>query len=101
MPGIYTGTDLMNVTDLKSSTGQLLEVKVDSAQRTLRINGNLVIQSNILANNGILHVIDGFLSPSLKEAKEAPIHETMDSRTSVQPSGRLRCSMKLVVPAQN
>jgi hypothetical protein len=84
--GIYTGTDLRYAPDLQSSKGELLEMKVDSVQRTLRINGNLVIQSNILANNGILHVIDGFLIP----AKEVPIHETstMESRTSVQTSGR-------------
>jgi transforming growth factor-beta-induced protein len=86
VPGIHTDIDLMQVTDLKSSTGQLLKVKVDSVQRTLTINGNLVIQSNILANNGVMHVIDSLLVPSLKQVKEVPIHDTVDILTSVQSS---------------
>lgn len=70
VPGIHTGGDLMHVSYLKSFTGQLLKVDVDPDQRTMRINGNLVIQSNILANNGVIHVIDGPLIPELKEGSE-------------------------------
>lgn len=85
VPGIYTGKDLMEVTNLKSSLGQLLKVKVDSVQRTLRINGNLVIQSNILANNGVVHIIEGLLIPSMNQTYASPADDDpMDIQTTVQ-----------------
>jgi len=88
VPGIYTGADLMHATDLKSSKGQSLKVDVDPVQRTLRVNGNLVIQSNILANNGILHVLDGPLIPPLNENRQSPTHHPMDVETPLHKPDR-------------
>lgn len=88
VPGIHTGIDLMQATVLKSSTGELLKVEVDSAQRTLRINGSLIIQSNILANNGIVHIIDGLLIPSLNQENKIPINDPVDIPTLAQTTER-------------
>ena len=88
VPGIYTGADLMHATDLKSSKGQSLKVDMDPVQRTLRVNGNLVIQSNILANNGILHVLDGPLIPALNEIHQSRTHYPMDVETPLHKADR-------------
>lgn len=89
VPGIHTGIDLMQTKELKSSIGQLLQVNVDLVQRTLRINGNLVIQSNILANNGVLHIIDGPLVPPLNETNSiSSQNDPVDMRTAVQTTER-------------
>mmetsp|Transcript_3819 Transcript_3819/g.4121 ORF Transcript_3819/g.4121 Transcript_3819/m.4121 type:complete len:496 (+) Transcript_3819:215-1702(+) len=66
VPKIYTGTDLMETNKLENLMKQTLEVKVDLVERSMRINGHLIIQSNILANNGVIHIIDGLLVPSFE-----------------------------------
>jgi len=66
VPGINSDDDLMRATKLRSLMGKTLEVEFDAVQRTLRINGYMVIQSNILASNGIMHIIDGILLPVTK-----------------------------------
>eukprot|EP00536_Pseudo-nitzschia_multiseries_P011269 jgi/Psemu1/67819/estExt_Genemark1.C_3740031 len=65
VPGIHTGRDLLHLSgsELDSIEGRELSVTVDWVERTLRINGSLVLESNLLANNGIVHVLDATLAP--------------------------------------
>ena len=82
VPGIYTGADLMQANELENIMKETLQVNVDSVQRTLRINGHLIIQTNILANNGIIHIIDGHLVPSLEHSStQEPMMTPTTTRT--------------------
>jgi uncharacterized surface protein with fasciclin (FAS1) repeats len=91
MPGYYTADDLLDRVFLKTLEGQRLRVWSDvsevplgeeetdtdgdalnyistdtvttSIRESIKINGGHVIQANVIADNGILHVIDKVLVP--------------------------------------
>ena len=98
VPGIHTGTDLMQTTELISSIGQALKVKVDLAKRTMRINGSLVIQSNILANNGVVHIIDGLLVPVSTPRGDIVSRDFTDNLTTAEFPSK---SVDVVEPVPN
>lgn len=66
VPGIYSGGDLttLGANPLVTMTGDTLMVTTDPVLRTISVNGHLVIQSDLLANNGVVHIVDGVLSTS-------------------------------------
>jgi hypothetical protein len=81
---IYTGgADLMQANNLANIMKETLQVNVDSVQRILRTNGHLIILTNILANNGMIHIIDGHLVPSLEHSST---HNPMMTPTTTRTS---------------
>jgi uncharacterized surface protein with fasciclin (FAS1) repeats len=61
VPGIYTENDLLQMSELESLAGQKLTLSIDPAFRSLSVNGQPILETNILANNGVIHVINGGL----------------------------------------
>ena len=85
VPGIHTSTSMLGMNNLESSVGHLLQVTVDSAQGTVRINGNPIIHTDVLANNGIIHIIDGVLLPAPnRTSNEVSARESMELSTEAQ-----------------
>ena len=52
----------MQRSELESLNGEKLTLALDSGLRSLTVNGHEIIETNILANNGVIHVVDGLLS---------------------------------------
>merc|ERR1712003_5572 len=61
-PGIYSASDITNGLSLTSVQGEDLSFSLMG--NTAMVNGESVVAADILANNGIVHVIDGVLVPS-------------------------------------
>ncbi|KAG7347619.1 fasciclin domain containing protein [Nitzschia inconspicua] len=64
VPGIYSAEDLtmLGVQPLITMSGETLVVTSDPALQITSVNGHLVIASDLLANNGVVHIVDGVLS---------------------------------------
>jgi hypothetical protein len=50
------------------------------------VNGNSIVQTDILANNGIVHVIDGVLVPPSQSATESPVAAPTTAAPTVAPT---------------
>jgi uncharacterized surface protein with fasciclin (FAS1) repeats len=61
--GIFTSSDLMALNELETITGDKLAVAMDPMLRALTVDGVSIRETNILANNGIVHVVNSILSP--------------------------------------
>lgn len=61
VPGVYSASALESVNILGSAAGTNLTFVTTAGNTT--IDGNNIISSDILANNGIIHLIDGVLLP--------------------------------------
>ncbi len=61
VPGVYSASALESVDILSSASGANLTFVTEGGNTT--VDGNNIISSNILANNGIVHLIDGVLLP--------------------------------------
>lgn len=61
VPGIYPASAITDGLILTTLSGEDLLFNV--VDNTATINGNKISSTDFLANNGILHVIDGFLMP--------------------------------------
>lgn len=61
VPGKLTAADLANVTSVKTLNGAELTVKVTDG--VVYLNDAKVVQSDIAASNGVIHVIDTVLTP--------------------------------------
>jgi transforming growth factor-beta-induced protein len=61
--GIYTGSDLMQASELYTLFGGQLKIQQSQDRRGLTVNGQLLVQSDLLTSNGIVHVISGVLMP--------------------------------------
>jgi uncharacterized surface protein with fasciclin (FAS1) repeats len=62
VPGIYTEGDLTRLDELETSTGEKLAVETDPVLWTVSINGHRIVEADLLANNGVVHIVDGLLS---------------------------------------
>lgn len=62
VPGKVLAEDVIKVTKAKTVQGQELKVKVD--EKTVYINDAKVMKTDVLTNNGVIHVIDSVLLPS-------------------------------------
>jgi transforming growth factor-beta-induced protein len=72
VPGRVFSTDLANGGEAKTVQGDTIAIKVD--KKGVRINDSQVVQTDIDAANGVIHVIDTVLMP--------PADKTASSRTS-------------------
>ena len=63
VPGILTSSDLMAMTEVETMSGEKLTVVTDPILRSVTVDGVRISETDLLAINGIVHVIDGVLSP--------------------------------------
>jgi uncharacterized surface protein with fasciclin (FAS1) repeats len=61
VPGKLTAADLSDGQKLKTVAGETLTVKVDGG--TVMVDDASVVQPDVEASNGVVHVIDGVLTP--------------------------------------
>ena len=61
VPGTYTAADLEDGMALTTLQGQSLDVNIDGTN--VGIDGAWVVEANIMADNGVIHVIDATLAP--------------------------------------
>lgn len=61
VPGDVMAADVVKMTEAKTVEGAILAIKVDGS--TVMINGAKVTTADIVASNGVIHVIDAVLLP--------------------------------------
>ena len=61
VPGTLTAADLSDGQKLETVAGETLTVKVDGG--TVMVNDASVVQPDVEASNGVVHVIDSVLTP--------------------------------------
>jgi len=81
--GIYTASQVTDGLKLKTLQGE--EITFTVADSGAMVNGENIVATDILANNGIVHVIDGVLSPpaSMKSESE-DMSSTMEGETTME-----------------
>jgi uncharacterized surface protein with fasciclin (FAS1) repeats len=62
VPGTLAAADLSDGQKLETVAGETLSVKVDGD--TVTVGGATVVQPDVEASNGVVHVIDGVLTPT-------------------------------------
>ena len=66
--GKVTAADVVKLTSAKTVQGEEITIKVDSYAGTVMVNDAKVTATDIMASNGVIHVIDTvILPPSLKK----------------------------------
>jgi uncharacterized surface protein with fasciclin (FAS1) repeats len=72
IPGRITYGDVMGIEGVHSTGGSMVEtlsgkqVNINVVGETVKVNGATVVEANIEASNGIVHVINGVLTPTSK-----------------------------------
>ncbi len=64
VPGIYAASEIENGLDLTTVQGE--DITFTTMGSTAMVNGEKIVATDILANNGIVHVIDGVLIPMVE-----------------------------------
>jgi transforming growth factor-beta-induced protein len=59
--GAFTAADVVGLTEVETVQGGTLDVEVDGD--TVRIGGATVVATDVMASNGVIHVIDTVLLP--------------------------------------
>jgi transforming growth factor-beta-induced protein len=78
VPGKVTAADVVNLTSAKTVQGEEITIKVEGG--TVMINDAKVTMPDVMASNGVIHVIDTvILPPSVKEAMAAPAKDIVDT----------------------
>ncbi len=62
VPGKLTASDLSDGQKLETVAGETLTVKIDGDQ--VKVGDATVVQPDVEASNGVVHVIDGVLTPT-------------------------------------
>lgn len=91
--GIFSGTDLAQVSELNTLFGgQMLDIKVNQDQRGMTVNERQILESDILTNNGVVHVIDRVLIPNV-DAKmdECNFLKAMEERLGLESTVQCGC----------
>ncbi len=63
VPGRMTSSELTNLQEVPSATGQPLDIRADAKDQAFAVNQAWVTQPNVAATNGVVHVIDSMLLP--------------------------------------
>ena len=82
--GEFTAAELMNGTTLTTVQGQVLNVTT-AADGTVQVDGARVVQADIRASNGIVHIIDAVMIPPGMEV-EPTATETQTGNETVEPT---------------
>uniref|UniRef100_A0A7C3ESJ0 Fasciclin domain-containing protein n=1 Tax=Candidatus Methanomethylicus mesodigestus TaxID=1867258 RepID=A0A7C3ESJ0_9CREN len=61
VPGKHVFVDLKKMTELTTVQGQ--KIKIDATKGALRVNDALVIQADMIVDNGVCHAIDKVILP--------------------------------------
>ena len=85
VPGIYAASDIANGVSLTTLQGE--EISLSLMGNTAMVNGEIVVTADILANNGVVHVIDGVLVPNEATAFK------MVQASFVEPQDQLTLSL--------
>ena len=64
VPGNVTAADVVKLKEAKTVNGAMVNIKVDGSN--VMINGAKVTAADIVASNGVIHVIDAVLMPPEK-----------------------------------
>lgn len=64
VPGTVMAADVVKLKEAKTVNGAMLAIKIDGS--TVMINGAKVTTADIVASNGVIHVIDTVLLPPEK-----------------------------------
>ena len=70
VPGRYTSADLMDGMMLMTVQGEMLEVTISGD--SILVDSSLIIMTDMMADNGIVHVIDSILLPMAITSTEEP-----------------------------
>ncbi|MBC8101524.1 MAG: fasciclin domain-containing protein [Cytophagales bacterium] len=60
LPGRFLADDVVEMTKATTVQGQEIEIE---ATDVVKFNGNTVLKPDVLADNGVIHVINGVLTP--------------------------------------
>ncbi|MBE9004748.1 S-layer homology domain-containing protein [Fortiea sp. LEGE XX443] len=71
VPGALTASQL-TAGELKTAEDAPVNIQVDSANNQIAVNGTRVIQPNVQASNGVIHVIDRVLIPPNLNVSQQP-----------------------------
>jgi uncharacterized surface protein with fasciclin (FAS1) repeats len=101
VPGIYSGGDLTRLSGqpLVTFSGEALVVESDPVLRTTTVNGHLVIESNLLANNGVVHIVNSVLTTEQQTEVDPEVMEKcafekeMEERLGVSLGVQCNCSI--------
>jgi len=78
VPGKVTAADVVKLTSAKTVQGEEITIKADAGE--VMINDARVTTPDVMAGNGVIHVIDTvILPPSMKEALAAPAKDIVDT----------------------
>jgi len=61
VPGKVTAADVVKLTQAKTVQGGALAI---DAANGVKVNGAMVVQADVMASNGVIHVIDTLLIPN-------------------------------------
>lgn len=75
VPGALRAADVVAVTGLQTLQGQRLDVRVEEGE--VSVDGAVVVKTDIVCSNGVIHVIDAVVTPS-----------TLDIVAAAQADGR-------------
>ena len=92
--GKVLAADAAKLTSAKTVNGA--DVKITAANGGLKINDANVIAADVMASNGVIHVIDGVLIPPAATPPPAPTKDIVDTAVS---SGKFTTLVKLVAAA--
>lgn len=73
VPGIYDSSSLVNGLNLTTVQGQDLTFSIQGNRKW--VNGERIITPNILANNGIVHLVNGVLIPEESDTNEEVVND--------------------------
>jgi uncharacterized surface protein with fasciclin (FAS1) repeats len=86
VPGSYLATQVISMPSLPTVQGQPLAVNVQSAG-SVRVDGANVIQTDIRASNGVIHVIDAVMIPPAGTPAPTLTPTPVLTATSPTPAG--------------
>jgi len=85
-PGSYLATQVIALSSLQTVQGDPLEVAVLSGGG-VRVGEANIVETDIRASNGVIHVIDAVLLPAAATATPTPTATTAATTSSPSPSG--------------